>query len=624
MYPALPNPSRSRGWLASLFATATPVPTESKSSRAGRLIAFDTLRQPVWAPRDYATFAREGYMQNAVVFRCVRMIAEAAASIPLLVYDGDTELEDHPLQTLIRSPNPVSTGTDLMESFFGHLLVSGNAYLEAVALDGELRELHALRPDRMKVIPGAEGWPEAYEYSVAGRTALLDGEPVPGVRRVLHMKLFHPANDHYGMSPIEAAATAIDIHNTAAKWNKALLDNSARPSGALVYSARDGNLTPEQYERLKSELEVGFQGAHAAGRPMLLEGGLDWKSMSLSPKDMDFMEAKNAAAREIALAIGVPPVLLGIPGDATYSNYAEANRAFYRQTVIPLAFRLADALARWLSPAFDNSLSIKLDLDSVDALSSEREALWARLEKTSFLTQGEKRGAIGYDTTPPRPESKYSPDQPRDDHGRWTSDGEATDDNTDTAIGPGVTPSASDDASEGPQSGTLPGDLHDVSFRRQYPNATPAQLLRLDSALAAARRETNRTRELDPNWQVPRSVTDGTIEGTIAHQEAVVRAAEARLAEITRDALPGTNPSWGVNRLRSELNERGYVLDRPADGRGLIYRNAMTGEEVRIMQRPSRRWSTDPSEKHTFDNYYRYRPVGGGPEGAHIPVPNKN
>jgi phage portal protein BeeE len=116
-----------------------------------------------------------------------------------------------------------------MESWYGHLLVSGNAYLEAVALDGELRELHALRPDRMKVIPGPEGWPEAYEYSVAGRTALLDGEPVPGVRRVLHMKLFHPANDHYGMSPIEAAATAIDIHNTAAKWNKALLDNSARP-----------------------------------------------------------------------------------------------------------------------------------------------------------------------------------------------------------------------------------------------------------------------------------------------------------------------------------------------------------------------------------------------------------
>jgi HK97 family phage portal protein len=589
-------------------------------SRVGPLIAFDTHRQPVWAPRDYATFAREGYMQNAVVYRCVRMIAEAAASIPLLVYDGDSELEDHPLRTLIRRPNPVSTGTDLMESWYGHLLVSGNAYLEAVALDGELRELHALRPDRMKVIPGPEGWPEAYEYSVAGRTALLDGEPVEGVRRVLHMKLFHPANDHYGMSPIEAAATAIDIHNTAAKWNKALLDNSARPSGALVYSARDGNLTPEQYERLKHELETNFQGAQAAGRPLLLEGGLDWKSMSLSPKDMDFMEAKNAAAREIALAIGVPPVLLGIPGDATYSNYQEANRAFWRQTVIPHAQRTANALSRWLAPAYQRDLTFAIDLDALEALSSERDALWSRLEKTSFLTNNEKRQAIGYGNA--SPERKYAPDQPRDDRGRWT-DGEVSEEGVDTAIVPvplGTEPDASTDSQEG----TNDGDIQDISFRRQFPNATPAQLLRLDSAMSAARRETNRTRELDPTWRPPDSVSaPGNIEGTIGHFETVARAAEARLAEITRDALPGANPSWGVNRLRAELNERGFTLQGPARGNGLIFQNSETLEELRIMERPLRRFRTDGDSKYYFEYYYRYRRDQNQPWGTHVPVPDK-
>ncbi len=76
-----------------------------------------------------------------------------------------------------------------------------------------------------------------------------------------HQKLFHPLNDHYGLSPIEAAATAIDIHNLASRWNKALLDNSARSSGALVYTSRDGNLSTEQYDRLKAELASGFQGA---------------------------------------------------------------------------------------------------------------------------------------------------------------------------------------------------------------------------------------------------------------------------------------------------------------------------------------------------------------------------
>jgi HK97 family phage portal protein len=279
---------------------------------------------------------------------------------------------------------------------FLFLLVSGNACLEAVAAGGVIRELHALRPDRMKVIPGPDGWPEAFEYTAAGRSVRFSGEVVPGVRPILHVKLFHPANDHYGLSPIEAVATAIDIHNTAARWNKALLDNSARPSGALVYTSREGNLTVEQYERLKSELERGFQGAAHAGRPLLLEGGLDWKSMSLTPKDMDFMEAKHAAAREIALALGVPPMLLGIPGDNTYSNYQEATRTFWRQTVLPLVARTAKALSAWLSPAFGGGLSLKPDLDQIEALSSEREALWARLEKASFLTTDEKRAAVGY------------------------------------------------------------------------------------------------------------------------------------------------------------------------------------------------------------------------------------
>jgi HK97 family phage portal protein len=372
----------------------------TKSSAAGPLIAFQSLRQPVWTPRDYTAFAREGYAQNAIVYRCVRMIAEAAAGVPLLLYDGDNEITAHPLLDLVTRPNPVQAGPDLLESFFGNLLVSGNAYVEAVAIDGAIREMHALRPDRVKVVPGPDGWPEAWEYTVGGRTVRISGEPVAGIRPVLHMRLYHPDSDHYGMSPLEPAAAAVDLHNTAARWNKALLDNSARPSGALVYTARDGNLTTEQYERLKSELEEGFQGSANAGRPLLLEGGLDWKSMSLSPKDLDFIEARHAASREIALALGVPPMLLGIPGDNTYSNLAEAQRIFWRQTVLPLVHRLASALSGWLAPAYAEGQARALrfvpDTDALEALSSEREALWARLERTSFLTLNEKRAAAGY------------------------------------------------------------------------------------------------------------------------------------------------------------------------------------------------------------------------------------
>jgi HK97 family phage portal protein len=222
-----------------------------------------------------------------------------------------------------------------------------------------------------------------------------DAEPVPPI---LHVALFHPLDDYYGVPPLQAAAAALDVHNAAAAWNKALLDNAARPSGALVYAGPDGaNLSKEQFARLKEELESQFQGAANAGRPLLLDGGLDWKAIALTPKDMDFVEAKNGAAREVALAFGVPPMLLGIPGDNTYSNYQEANRALWRDTVLPLVKRLGEALAGWLGPAFGaEPLRLEPDLDGIEVLSAERSALWARVEAASFLTEDEKRAAVGY------------------------------------------------------------------------------------------------------------------------------------------------------------------------------------------------------------------------------------
>jgi HK97 family phage portal protein len=371
---------------------------EAKASQTAKLIAWTAHGQPVWTPRDLASLAREGFAKNAIVYRSVRMIAEAAGSVPLFLFDGEAEVDQHPLLELLAKPNPAHCAPDLFEAWYGHLLVAGNAYLEAVSVGGTVRELHVLRPDRIKLVPGADGWPEAYDYTVGGQTVRFRQDVSEGVRPILHMALFHPLNDHYGMSPLEPASAAIDIHNASGAWNKALLDNSACPSGALVYSAKDGQLSAEQFERLKSELEESFQGAKNAGRPLLLEGGLDWKAMAFSPKDMDFISAKHVAAREVALALGVPPMLLGIPGDNTYSNYAEANRSFWRQTVLPLVKRTAKALSGWLGPAFNDGARLELrpDLDTIEALSSEREALWERVRAADFLTVNEKRAAVGY------------------------------------------------------------------------------------------------------------------------------------------------------------------------------------------------------------------------------------
>ncbi|MEY3842184.1 MAG: hypothetical protein RLZZ542_1294, partial [Pseudomonadota bacterium] len=313
---------------------------EMKDSRVGPLIALTAGGRARWTPRDYAHLAEEGFAKNAVAYRCVRMIAEAAASTPLVVFADGVRRDDHPLAALLARPNPEQSGAEWLEALYGALQTAGNAYAEAVG-DEAPGELWTLRPDRVKVVPGRAGWPEAWEYSVDGRSVRI-GRAADGWSPVMQLKLFHPTDDHYGFSPLEAAAFAIDVHNASGAWNKALLDNAARPSGALVYGAKDGErLTAEQFEALRGQVEASHAGTLNAGRPMILEGGLDWKPMSWTPADMDFIAGKHAAAREIALAFGVPPQLLGIPGDATYANYREANAAFWRGTVVPLVRKTA-------------------------------------------------------------------------------------------------------------------------------------------------------------------------------------------------------------------------------------------------------------------------------------------
>mgnify|MGYP000329945730 FL=1 len=371
---------------------AASVPAQ-KASAAGKVVPFQTQGRVAWSPRDAVSLTKTGFLGNPVGFRCVKLIAEAAAALPLVVQDAERRFDQHPVAALLARPNGAQGRAELLEALYAQLLLSGNGYVEAVG-DGMPVELHVLRSDRMSVVQGTDGWPVAYEYAVGGRKhRFAVGEVSP----VCHIKSFHPQDDHYGFAPMQAAAMAMDVHNSASRWSKALLDNAARPSGAITYKGAEGQgkLADDQYERLVSEMEQHHQGARNAGRPMLLEGGLDWKPMGFSPSDMEFQKTKESAAREIALAYGVPPMLLGIQGDATYANYQEAHRAFYRLTVLPLATRVTAALAHWLNGFGGDAVEVKPDLDQVPALSAERDAQWARVAQADFLSEAEKRALLG-------------------------------------------------------------------------------------------------------------------------------------------------------------------------------------------------------------------------------------
>ncbi|MHA6721530.1 phage portal protein [Sphingomonas sp. RS2018] len=335
-------------------------------------------------PSGYEAQLREGYATNPVAQRAVRLVSEAVASAPV----------DASAPELAALVTTRSTGQALLETAAAHLLLHGNAYIQLIG-DGQggVGELYALRPERVSVEADAAGWPVAYRYRVGAQSARLiaDG-PRP---EIVHIKAFHPADDHLGMGCLAAAAGAIAIHNAATRWNKALLDNAARPSGALVYDPGDGSaLSSEQFARLRTEMEAGFAGAGNAGRPMLLEGGLKWQAISLSPADMDFVGLKAAAAREIALAFGVPPMLLGLPGDAAYANYREANKALWRQAVLPVAETILTGLAQALG-GWAEGARLSVAMDRVAVLAEDRERLWRSIAAADFMTMAEKRRAVG-------------------------------------------------------------------------------------------------------------------------------------------------------------------------------------------------------------------------------------
>jgi HK97 family phage portal protein len=349
---------------------------------------------PAWLQSDAAEvgFARsyseqfcEVYQRNPVGQRSVRLIAGMLGALTIDAIEGDERGAE-----LVQSDG-------LLEGIAANLLLHGNAYVQLIADDRDApQELVLLRPERVSVVCDERGWPVAYLYRAAGQARRLERRDALERQQVAHIKALHPRDDHYGMGCIEAAIAAASVHNRASRWNKALLDNAARPSGALSYEPADGSvLSADQFKRLKEELGQEFSGTSNAGRPLLLEGGLKWQALSLTPADMDFVALKEGAARDIALAFGVPPVLVGLPGDATYANAREAGRALYRQTILPMAGRILNALSGmlsdWLGP-----VRLAVDTDQLSELADDRAKLWEVVGNASFLSDEEKRDMLGF------------------------------------------------------------------------------------------------------------------------------------------------------------------------------------------------------------------------------------
>ncbi len=359
------------------------------------IASLQRLGKAVWMPRNTKAFAKEGYASNVIVFRCVDVIAKAMASIPLVVKQGDKVVGlEHPLAKLLARPNPRTTKSRMVHQLVAFRLITGNSYLEKLSPSESTppKELwvwpsYDIRPiidDRGGILPVGYGFED-------GRAKFgWEVDPITGRSCILHWMTFNPLNPWFGMSPIESMARSVDQRNSADEWNQALLQNQCEPSGVLT---SDSTFTDPQVKQLRDQLEERYMGPRNAKRPMVLGGGAKWTQVALSPKDMDWLEGKNVASRDIAGAFGVPTQVIPIAGDQTFANFEQARLALWEDTVIPLGLDLTEELNHFFAEDFPGA-TISMNLDKIAALGVRRAEKWNTAQNSTFISTNEKRELV--------------------------------------------------------------------------------------------------------------------------------------------------------------------------------------------------------------------------------------
>lgn len=328
----------------------------------GYSLLFGNRMSGMFGSLRYSDAVKEGYKSLVWIYRCIKKRGESVGMVPWRAYEKGTNrpLPDHPLEKLIRFPNPYSDCKDFFESLVTFLDLAGNCYVEVVYVRDIPRHLYLLRPDWMKPIPHETTFISGYEMKVDNR-APIQFDP----HEVIHFKYLDPMNQYVGMSPLTAASRTIATENAIISWNKGILDNNAMPGGILKVPSQ--TLLPEDRASLQEEIEEGFSGYNRS-RPMILWGGMDWQQLGLSQKDLDFLQQRNLNKYEICALYGTPPAVVGANEDPTYSNHETSRLSYWEDTIIPILEWIQNRFNYRLSPFFGENVELRYDLSEVPAM----------------------------------------------------------------------------------------------------------------------------------------------------------------------------------------------------------------------------------------------------------------
>lgn len=361
----------------------------------------------IWSKINPQSLINVGYKSNVIVFRCISLISRAAARVPLVVFRGSEDkrgekIDNHWLVDLVNNPNPKTDKTMLIEAVLSFQQITGNAFLEAVTIDSDRRisELWVLPSQHMTIRHQNSAMPTAYELHVNGKKIVFPID-MNGKSDIVQFRYFNPNDMFLGMSPMEPALKSVDQHNKSGEFNAALLDNQATPSGAFIYSPKNGTdiLQDKQFNRLKKEMAENMQGTSNAGIPLVLDGGLDWKQMGLSPvTDLGLIPSKRMTANEIAMAYHVPVNFVGDTTASTFNNIAEAKLELYEQAVLPNLEQFCRVMTKFAKMFDPGDWFLWYDEDAIEALEPRRAIKFDRAVKGiagALLSPNEGREMIG-------------------------------------------------------------------------------------------------------------------------------------------------------------------------------------------------------------------------------------
>ena len=333
--------------------------------------------KPAYPEVSFETMAKQGYRKNELIFACIAKTASSASQVALRVYDkkSEQELPEHPLRQLIQAPNSEMAEYDFWSANVIYEDLAGVAYWEKErSAAGRVVGLWPLRPDWVSPVRSSKDFISHYLYKIPGTNNEI---PIPK-EDILAFKNFDPLNLYRGWPPVAVAARIGEVDNSATDFIKLFWERGGMPQGILTTVQ---HLQDAQVTAIRKRWRARYGGYTKWIDPAVLDADAKYQKTGSTFSEMGFETLDERNEARICMVMDVPPILVGAAVGlkrSTYSNYAEARKAWWQDTISPMYQHYDDIINARLVPDFGDNIMVKWDFSQVAAYQEEAEKLWTR------------------------------------------------------------------------------------------------------------------------------------------------------------------------------------------------------------------------------------------------------